>query len=267
MAKTPPAWAQADTCSGCSCNFGFIKRKHHCRNCGKTYCASCSGLNIEIPHFGFNEPVRVCESCFSALKASPSHHEPAKRESRAPPRVEPAEKPKVEEVIDKSPPPSKKVAHCTCNMPLCICPPDKQPLSKADDKKVASSHKSTTVEQTKQTSPLSPSSFVGFATQSKPTSYDLSGNLNDQCRDAVKAGDDEGIVALLKAGADPRYMDRTGMTLVHLAAMFNRFSTIQLLVSHGADIWTKNPSTHETAVDLAPPALALKLQSLQPKKE
>jgi len=157
------------------------------------------------------------------------------------------------------------VNHCTCNMPLCICPPDKQ--EKVDDKKVASPHTKPAPSTEAPPKPAYTSSFVGFSTQSKPTAYDFSTNLNDQCRDAVKAGDDEGVLALLKAGADPRYMDRTGMTLVHLASMFNRFSTIQLLVQHGADIWTKNPSTQETAVDLAPPALAMKLQQLQPKKE
>jgi len=251
-------------CSGCSCNFGFIKRKHHCRNCGKTFCAGCSNFNIEIPTFGFVEPVRVCEPCYGSLKSS-KHSEPkARTESRAP-KIEPAEKPKTEEVHDK-PAAVKKVSHCTCNMPLCICPPEKE---KVDDKKVASSHKAvnTSADQPRAAYTPQTSSFVGFSAQSKPTAYDFSGNLNDQCRDAVKAGDDEGVLALLKAGADPRYMDRTGMTLVHLASMFNRFSTIQVLVQHGADIWTKNPSTQETAVDLAPPALAMKLQALQPKKE
>jgi len=263
--KSAPVWEEAATCSGCSCNFGFIKRKHHCRNCGKTYCASCSNFNSEIPQFGFIEPVRVCEPCFGLLKVS-KHNEPTKARTEArSPKVESTEKPKAEEVHDK-PVVVKKVNHCTCNMPLCICPPDKE---KVDDKKVVSSSNkaAASADQPKPAFVPLTSSFVGFATQSKPTAYDFSGNLNDQCRDAVKAGDDEGVSALLKAGADPRYMDRTGMTLVHLASMFNRFSTIQVLVQHGADIWIKNPSTQETAVDLAPPALAMKLQALQPKKE
>jgi len=222
---------------------------------------------MEIPSFGFLEPVRVCEPCFGSIKSSAKTEPKARTESRSP-KVESPEKPKTEDTQDK-PLASKKVLHCTCNMPLCICPPDKE--AKVDDKKVASSsHKPAPTSSSDQPKPAAApqtSSFVGFATQSKPTAYDFSGNLNDQCRDAVKAGDDEGLLALLKAGADPRYMDRTGMTLVHLASMFNRFSTIQLLVQHGADIWTKNPSTQETAVDLAPPALAMKLQALQPKKE
>jgi len=208
-----------------------------------------------------------CEPCVSKVKAEVSKDSGAKRPTE--PKIaktEATEKPKEEPAQDK-PAQAKRVAHCTCGMPLCICPADK-PEVKAEDKKAAPKPQPTQTETKPVTTPhAAPSSFVGFATQSKPTNYDFSGNLNDQCRDAVKAGDDEGLLSLLKAGADPRYMDRTGMTLVHLAAMFNRFSTIQLLVQHGADIWVKNPSTHETAVDLAPPALQMKLQALQPKKE
>ena len=106
---------------------------------------------------------------------------------------------------------------------------------------------------------------MGFGSSSKPTTtWNLKGDLNEQIREAVKAQDVEGIKLLLGAGADAKYVDRTGNTLCHLAAMFNRFDILQLLASGSASFWVKNPSG-ETAVDLAPPALQRKMKELQPQ--
>lgn len=106
--------------------------------------------------------------------------------------------------------------------------------------------------------------FSGFG--STTTTYDFNGNLNEQARDAIKSGDDDGLRCLLEAKADPKYADRTGNTLAHLAAMFNRYEAVQMLVKGGANVWANNPSG-ETAVDLAPAALGHKMKALQPKPE
>jgi len=105
----------------------------------------------------------------------------------------------------------------------------------------------------------SESVFTGFGSASA-LKYDLKGDLNEQCRDAIKAGDAAGVSTLLSNGAKASYTDRTGNTLVHLAAMFNRLDLILLLVKAGADINVKNPSG-ETAIDIAPPALAHKMKA------
>jgi hypothetical protein len=112
--------------------------------------------------------------------------------------------------------------------------------------------------------PAAVSTFHGFGGSQKSTvAYDLKGDLNEQVREAVKAGDIDGVRQLLGAGASARYVDRTGNTLSHLAAMFNRFDLIELLVANGADLWARNPAK-ETPVDLAPPALQRKMRELQP---
>lgn len=45
-------------------------RQHHCRNCGRALCASCSAQRIPIPPMGFEFEVRVCDPCHTQLKAA-----------------------------------------------------------------------------------------------------------------------------------------------------------------------------------------------------
>lgn len=45
-------WEPTDsviTCVGCGVLFNFFTRKHHCRVCGKIYCAACSSERVRIP--------------------------------------------------------------------------------------------------------------------------------------------------------------------------------------------------------------------------
>ncbi|GAU94128.1 hypothetical protein RvY_05957 [Ramazzottius varieornatus] len=64
--KDPPAWIpdeQALLCAACDAPFTFVRRKHHCRNCGKVFCQQCSSNTIPLPHFQIQRPVRVCNNC------------------------------------------------------------------------------------------------------------------------------------------------------------------------------------------------------------
>ena len=45
----------------------FMQRKHHCRNCGQTYCGDCSLKMCPIPAYAIIEEVRVCDKCFNSL--------------------------------------------------------------------------------------------------------------------------------------------------------------------------------------------------------
>lgn len=65
--EQPPIWipdVEAPKCMSCKANFTVVKRRHHCRNCGKIFCARCSSNSVPLPKFGHIKPVRVCNKCF-----------------------------------------------------------------------------------------------------------------------------------------------------------------------------------------------------------
>lgn len=65
--ETPPAWVpdnEAPVCMSCKAMFTVVRRRHHCRNCGKVFCSRCSSNSVPLPRFGHLKPVRVCNRCF-----------------------------------------------------------------------------------------------------------------------------------------------------------------------------------------------------------
>nr|XP_018906612.1 PREDICTED: lateral signaling target protein 2 homolog isoform X1 [Bemisia tabaci] len=62
-----PAWVPDDLaphCMACDASFTVVRRRHHCRNCGKVFCARCSSNSVPLPRYGHVKPVRVCNRCF-----------------------------------------------------------------------------------------------------------------------------------------------------------------------------------------------------------
>jgi myotubularin-related protein 3/4 len=55
-------------CTGCQTEFWVGKRKHHCRKCGRIFCASCSENSTPLPSEQLYNPVRVCTGCYSKLR-------------------------------------------------------------------------------------------------------------------------------------------------------------------------------------------------------
>eukprot|EP00042_Codosiga_hollandica_P046702 m.494517 g.494517 ORF g.494517 m.494517 type:complete len:655 (+) comp57289_c0_seq2:1597-3561(+) len=52
-------------CSACRLPFTWwFRRRHHCRACGKIFCADCSEKRISLPDFNYPQPERVCDACF-----------------------------------------------------------------------------------------------------------------------------------------------------------------------------------------------------------
>uniref|UniRef100_A0A3Q1CC68 FYVE-type domain-containing protein n=1 Tax=Amphiprion ocellaris TaxID=80972 RepID=A0A3Q1CC68_AMPOC len=69
LGDVAPVWvpdAEAQVCMKCGVKFTFTKRRHHCRACGKVFCALCSNLKFRLTHLDGKEG-RVCVSCHSTL--------------------------------------------------------------------------------------------------------------------------------------------------------------------------------------------------------
>ncbi|OUM59854.1 hypothetical protein PIROE2DRAFT_23908, partial [Piromyces sp. E2] len=56
-------------CSGCHSKFSFINRKHHCRVCGKIFCANCVNNTVKLSIANQTlapngVPAKVCNCCY-----------------------------------------------------------------------------------------------------------------------------------------------------------------------------------------------------------
>lgn len=74
LGEVAPVWvpdSQAPVCMKCDVKFTFTKRRHHCRACGKVFCAACCSLKSKLVYMDRKE-ARVCVTCHSALTSAPS---------------------------------------------------------------------------------------------------------------------------------------------------------------------------------------------------
>lgn len=63
-------WVPDHAVTHCHCGhkFNLISRKHHCRNCGRIFCSTCSNFFTAIPREQLYQPQRVCKSCHDSLQ-------------------------------------------------------------------------------------------------------------------------------------------------------------------------------------------------------
>ncbi|OCT82744.1 zinc finger FYVE domain-containing protein 9 [Xenopus laevis] len=69
LGDVAPVWvpdSQAPNCMKCEARFTFTKRRHHCRACGKVFCATCCSLKCKLQYMDKKE-ARVCIICHSVL--------------------------------------------------------------------------------------------------------------------------------------------------------------------------------------------------------
>lgn len=94
----PKEWVPSNqvlTCYACGLAFSFLKRRHHCRLCGRVFCNECTGYSAQIPALYKEEmplspptatawlwsresspdrPVRVCCACHDRTRITASVH-------------------------------------------------------------------------------------------------------------------------------------------------------------------------------------------------
>jgi predicted unusual protein kinase regulating ubiquinone biosynthesis (AarF/ABC1/UbiB family) len=65
----PPQWQSDDAvhqCTRCQAPFGIVRRKHHCRNCGRIFCQACSSRNVQAPGSSSSSR-RFCDFCMTRV--------------------------------------------------------------------------------------------------------------------------------------------------------------------------------------------------------
>ncbi|XP_053598202.1 uncharacterized protein LOC103569891 isoform X2 [Microplitis demolitor] len=76
LGKQPPFWvpdSEAPNCMMCDMRFTVIKRRHHCRACGKVLCNKCCNLKYRL-EYQKNVESRVCSTCYLQLIRTESEH-------------------------------------------------------------------------------------------------------------------------------------------------------------------------------------------------
>jgi len=58
--------SEAPCCPECGAAFTVLRRRHHCRQCGRVVCDECSGARVVLPQQQAAGRVRVCDSCVRA---------------------------------------------------------------------------------------------------------------------------------------------------------------------------------------------------------
>ncbi|XP_068429791.1 zinc finger FYVE domain-containing protein 16 isoform X2 [Clinocottus analis] len=68
LGSRQPSWvpdSEAPNCMNCYQRFTFTKRRHHCRACGKVYCAVCCSRRCKLKYL--EKEARVCVVCFDTI--------------------------------------------------------------------------------------------------------------------------------------------------------------------------------------------------------
>ncbi|KQK15158.1 vacuolar protein sorting-associated protein 27 isoform X2 [Brachypodium distachyon] len=281
--ETPPPFQESAHCDVCRCTFSTFRRRHHCRNCGRTLCHEHSSYHMALPQYGIYTDVRVCYECFSK-----SSRRGGVRNESSPVSVSSVSDSLSGLNLDKddASSPTKysaaqssaAIVECKCGMPLCICEapkPEPAPVknisttsstvqSNTRPKKSTSNQQSAdpSAKKASATSSSNSSSFLNLGLMSSDSNdknlsdYDVTG---EGLREAIKSGDINAVKKLLSEGVDCNYCDKQGFTLLHLAALFNQTEIALILMDSGANIQRKN-GQGETPLDCAPPMLQYKMR-------
>ncbi|KAG8592335.1 hypothetical protein GDO81_000466 [Engystomops pustulosus] len=68
LGQRQPTWipdSEAPNCMNCSTRFTFTKRRHHCRACGKVFCAVCCSQKSRLQYL--EKEARVCVVCYDSI--------------------------------------------------------------------------------------------------------------------------------------------------------------------------------------------------------
>lgn len=289
----PPPFQEAARCDVCKCSFNAFRRRHHCRCCGRTLCFEHSSKQIPLPQYGIHSAVRVCHDCFNNATQSSSANTQTNSndiDKMASDNIDARASDGIGASTDKLSRISllksenssyvggnlsvSQTVECKCGMPLCICeapaPPQVQPEVSTSQyyqrpKKVVTAQHIPSDTISKSTAGSSgstrPSLFFtsgqtsNVSTDKSSRGYETSG---EGLREAIKNNDISAVKDLLMQGVDANYCDKQGMSLLHLATVFNHTEIAFILMDAGASVDAKN-AQGETPLDCAPTMLQYKM--------
>ncbi|KAA8523375.1 hypothetical protein F0562_009798 [Nyssa sinensis] len=288
MSLDPPPFQESSRCDVCKCSFNTFRRRHHCRCCGRTLCAEHSSNQMALPQFGVHSSVRVCADCFNDASRSSKDNKQATLDG-VNHVTDTVSRLDIGAVADSNPKPTAElfpvlgISECKCGMPLCICEaPAPAPAPPRDTVTLQGKTTSTSTAQSNpkpkktDTTPKSRGSTsnkhctvfnLNQATSSSLEKSQMDYEVNGEgLREAIKNGDTAAVKKLLSEGVDANYCDKQGLSLLHLAAVFNQTDIVFVLMEHGARVDCKN-SQGETPLDCAPATLQYKMQKKMGERE
>ncbi|CAI9299145.1 unnamed protein product [Lactuca saligna] len=264
MLLEPPPFQESARCDVCKCSFNTFRRRHHCRCCGRTLCAEHSSDQMALPQFGLLSPVRVCSNCYNDASRTGNSDGAASVNG-------------VNSVTDSvsrldiSTPSNSNTnqtaaVDCKCGMPLCICevpsnddvaPVQPKPFPTSTIPSISKTKKADTAPRSRASSSSKYSGQSSNTESEKPlANYEVNG---EGLREAIKNGDLFSVRKLLREGVDANYCDKQGLSLLHLAAVFNQTEIAFTLMENGASLDYKNLQG-ETPLDCAPVTLQFKMK-------
>ncbi|GAB2224962.1 hypothetical protein Droror1_Dr00005743 [Drosera rotundifolia] len=272
MSSEPPPFQESNRCDVCNCSFNTFRRRHHCRCCGRTLCYEHSSNHMPLPQFGIHSSVRVCSDCYNNSSRS-RNNDAVSGVDRVDLVTESVSKLDIEDddgevkndetLLQQS---NATDLECKCGMPLCICvtsvpePTPTQIQSTPQASAISKPKRADDIPRNKranqdirQNSGLGPSAS---GVVKPPSGYEVNG---EGLREAIKNGDIPAVEELLDKGVDSNYCDKQGLSLLHLAALFNQTDIVFALMDRGAKLDSKN-SQGETPLDCAPVMLQFKMR-------
>ncbi|KAI8018297.1 Vacuolar protein sorting-associated protein 27 [Camellia lanceoleosa] len=285
MSMEPPPFQEALYCDICRCSFNTFRRRHHCRCCGRTLCAEHSSNQMALPQFGIHSCVRVCSDCFNDASGLRKDDAPASLDG-VNLVTDTVSRLDISAVADSNPKPTAEqipilgIVECKCGMPLCIC---EAPVPSRDAVTLPSKSTTTSTAQSNPKPKKTDTSLknrgstsnnkqfmtfnLGQVTTSSLEKSQMDYEVNGEgLREAIKNGDTLAVKELLSKGVDANYCDKQGLSLLHLAALFNRTDIAFALMEYGASLDHRNLQG-ETPLDCAPATLQNKMRKKMEESE
>ncbi|XP_076950702.1 uncharacterized protein LOC143623743 [Bidens hawaiensis] len=258
MSSEPPPFQESTRCDVCKCTFNTFRRRHHCRRCGRTLCAEHSSDQMALPQFGLHSPVRVCSNCYNDASTRTEKPDGVTSLNEANSVTDSVARLDIN-TSSNSDTIQSGAPNCTCGMPLCICEvASNDDVAPVQPKPVSVSTAPKKVDTAPRSRASSSKSSTSANTSSERPLADYAVN-GEGLREAIKSGDLFSVKKLLGEGVDANYCDRQGLSLLHLAAVFNKTDIAFTLMENGASLDCKNLQG-ETPLDCAPVTLQFKMK-------